>query len=75
MADFVILPTLMLPLSITFRKNPHFVKSALARFTQWDFIALITDYGISYYEKESGQLFCHNSAEDIVNMLRGSRMQ
>lgn len=51
-------------------QNPHFVKSALARFTQWDFIALITDYGISYYEKESGQLFCHNSAEDIVNMLR-----
>ncbi|WP_115072556.1 NAD(P)/FAD-dependent oxidoreductase [Canicola haemoglobinophilus] len=51
-------------------QNPHFVKSALARFTQWDFIALVAEYGIPYHEKELGQLFCDNSAEDIVNMLQ-----
>ncbi|OOF68775.1 NAD(P)/FAD-dependent oxidoreductase [Rodentibacter caecimuris] len=49
--------------------NPHFVKSALARFTNWDFISLVTEYGIAYHEKEFGQLFCDNSAEDIINML------
>ncbi|MBN6076510.1 NAD(P)/FAD-dependent oxidoreductase [Aggregatibacter actinomycetemcomitans] len=50
-------------------QNPHFVKSALKRFTQWDFIGLVADYGIAYHEKEPGQLFCDNGAEDIVNML------
>ncbi|PJG82828.1 NAD(P)/FAD-dependent oxidoreductase [Caviibacterium pharyngocola] len=49
--------------------NPHFVKSALARFNQWDFIALVAQYGIAYHEKEQGQLFCDRSAEDIVAML------
>ncbi|WP_040975374.1 NAD(P)/FAD-dependent oxidoreductase [Necropsobacter massiliensis] len=50
-------------------RNPHFVKSALARFTQWDFIAMLQDYGIPYHEKELGQLFCDNGAQDIVSML------
>ncbi|MCK3657688.1 hypothetical protein A4G18_02920 [Pasteurellaceae bacterium Pebbles2] len=51
-------------------QNPHFVKSALARFTQWDFISLVCEYGIAYHEKgESGQLFCDNSAQDIVDLL------
>ncbi|WP_233117651.1 NAD(P)/FAD-dependent oxidoreductase [Aggregatibacter actinomycetemcomitans] len=50
-------------------QNPHFVKSALKRFTQWDFIGLVADYSIAYHEKELGQLFCDNGAEDIVNML------
>ncbi|MGF7453100.1 NAD(P)/FAD-dependent oxidoreductase [Pasteurella bettyae] len=50
--------------------NPHFVKSALARFTQWDFIAMVAEYGIAYHEKEQGQLFCDEGAEQIVNMLQ-----
>ncbi|KGQ63685.1 NAD(P)/FAD-dependent oxidoreductase [Gallibacterium anatis] len=50
-------------------QNPHFVKSALARYSQWDFIALLADYGISYHEKELGQLFTDNGAEQIVAML------
>jgi len=51
-------------------QNPHFVKSALARYNQWDFIALVSEYGIAYHEKdESGQLFCDRSAQDIVDML------
>ena len=50
-------------------QNPHFVKSALKRFTQWDFIGLVAEYSIPYHEKELGQLFCDNGAEDIVNML------
>ncbi|WP_394853474.1 BaiN/RdsA family NAD(P)/FAD-dependent oxidoreductase [Exercitatus varius] len=49
--------------------NPHFVKSALARFSQWDFIAMAAEAGIAYHEKEDGQLFCDNGAEDIVAML------
>ena len=49
-------------------QNPHFVKSALKRFTQSDFIGLVAEYGIPYHEKELGQLFCDNGAEDIVNM-------
>lgn len=51
-------------------QNPHFVKSALARFNQWDFIALVAEYGIAYHEKELGQLFCDEGAEQIVNMLK-----
>ena len=49
--------------------NPHFVKSALSRFTQWDFIALVERYRIPYHEREHGQLFCKNSAKDILDML------
>lgn len=50
-------------------QNPHFVKSALARYTQWDFMALIARYGIAYHEKEAGQLFTDDGAERIVDML------
>lgn len=50
-------------------QNPHFVKSALARFTQWDFISLVVEYGVAYHEKELGQLFCDHSAQDIVDLL------
>lgn len=50
-------------------RNPHFVKSALARYTQWDFISLVAEYGIAYHEKELGQLFCDNSSQDIVDLL------
>ncbi|MDO4431276.1 MAG: NAD(P)/FAD-dependent oxidoreductase [Lonepinella koalarum] len=50
-------------------QNPHFVKSALARFTQWDFISLVAEYGVAYHEKELGQLFCDHSAQDIVDLL------
>lgn len=49
--------------------NPHFCKSALSRYTQWDFIALVEKHNIPYYEKTLGQLFCINKAKDIVNML------
>ncbi|MCC5450693.1 MULTISPECIES: NAD(P)/FAD-dependent oxidoreductase [Gammaproteobacteria] len=51
-------------------QNPHFCKSALSRYTQWDFIALVQQYGIAYHEKTLGQLFCDNSAKDIVEMLQ-----
>lgn len=50
-------------------QNKHFCKSALSRYTQWDFIALVEQYGIAYHEKTLGQLFCDNSAKDIVDML------
>jgi hypothetical protein len=49
--------------------NPHFAKSALKRYTQWDFIALVAAHGIAYHEKSLGQLFCDNSAKDIIAML------
>ncbi|WP_454256434.1 NAD(P)/FAD-dependent oxidoreductase [Pseudomonas sp. Marseille-Q8238] len=49
--------------------NPHFCKSALARYTQWDFIALVGQYGVPYHEKKLGQLFCDNKASDILEML------
>lgn len=49
--------------------NPHFCKSALSRYTQWDFISLVAEYGIAYHEKTLGQLFCDDSAKDILNML------
>ncbi|WP_127346171.1 NAD(P)/FAD-dependent oxidoreductase [Pseudidiomarina mangrovi] len=49
--------------------NPHFCKSALKRYTQWDFIALVAKHGIGYHEKTLGQLFCDDSAKDIVAML------
>ncbi|MDF7671661.1 NAD(P)/FAD-dependent oxidoreductase [Orbaceae bacterium ESL0721] len=49
--------------------NPHFCKSALKRFTQWDFIELVNKYQIPYHEKDHGQLFCDDSAQRIVDML------
>lgn len=49
--------------------NPHFVKSALSRYTQWDFISLVEKYNIAYHEKAHGQLFCDNKAKDILSML------
>lgn len=49
--------------------NPHFCKSALSRYTQWDFIALVSDYNIPFHEREHGQLFCDDSAKDILTML------
>ena len=49
--------------------NPHFARSALARYTPSDFIGLVERYGISYHEKTLGQLFCDRSARDIVAML------
>ena len=54
--------------------NPHFCKSALSRYTQWDFISLVEQHGIEYFEKEtvnglSGQLFCKQSSKQIVAML------
>ena len=50
-------------------RNPHFCKSALARYTPQDFIALVERHDIPYHEKKLGQLFCDNSAKDIVAML------
>lgn len=49
--------------------NPHYMKSALARYTQWDFIDWVARSGIPYHEKTLGQLFCDNSAKDIIKML------
>lgn len=49
--------------------NPAFARSALARFTPQDFIALVERHGIAYHEKHKGQLFCDRSAEDIIAML------
>jgi len=49
--------------------NPHFAKSALARYTPADFVALVEKHGIPYHEKTLGQLFCDHSAQDILNML------
>ena len=49
--------------------NPHFAKSALARYTPADFIALVEKHGIAYHEKTLGQLFCDRSAQQIVTML------
>src|SRR5688572_12296570 len=49
--------------------NPHFCKSALARYTQWDLISLVERHGIAYHEKELGQLFCDQSAKLIVKLL------
>ncbi len=50
-------------------QNPHFCRSALARYTPQDFIALVQRHGIGFHEKHKGQLFCDRSAEDIVAML------
>ena len=50
-------------------ENPHFCKSALARYTQWDFIGLVAKHGVPYHEKKLGQLFCDNKASDILGLL------
>ena len=49
--------------------NPHFVKSALARYPSKEFIKLVTDHGIRYHEKHQGQLFCDDSAKQIIELL------
>ncbi|MGC2583906.1 MAG: FAD-dependent oxidoreductase, partial [Acidobacteriaceae bacterium] len=49
--------------------NPHFAKSALARYAPEDFVALVRKHGIAYHEKTLGQLFCDGPAEQIVAML------
>jgi predicted Rossmann fold flavoprotein len=51
-------------------KNPHFCKSALARFTPNDFIDLLLEHRIKFHEKKLGQLFCDESAEEVIAMLR-----
>lgn len=51
-------------------ENPHFCKSALARYTQWDFLDLVARHRIPWHEKTLGQLFCDRSAKDIIAMLR-----
>jgi predicted Rossmann fold flavoprotein len=50
--------------------NPHFAKSALSRYTPQDFIALVKKHRIGYHEKHRGQLFCDESAEQIIQMLK-----
>jgi predicted Rossmann fold flavoprotein len=50
--------------------NPHFCRSALARYSPQDFIALVKSYGIAYHEKHRGQLFCDQSSEQIIELLR-----
>lgn len=50
-------------------KNPHFIKSALSRYTAQDFIELVERHGLDYHHKTLGQLFCDNSAQDIVDIL------
>ena len=49
--------------------NPHFVKSALARYTPWDFLDLVERHAIEWHERDHRQLFCTQSAKDILNML------
>jgi len=49
--------------------NPHFCKSALKRYTQWDFIAMVDRYKVAYHEKSEGQLFCDNKSKDILDIL------
>src|SRR5271167_2651457 len=49
--------------------NPHFAKSALARYTPRDFLALVEKHNIPYHEKALGQLFCDRSAHDLLNLL------
>lgn len=51
-------------------QNPHFCRSALSRYTPQDFLSLVKRYRIGYHEKHKGQLFCDDSAEDIIAMLK-----
>src|SRR5690606_37358758 len=50
-------------------QNPHFFKSALSRYTQWDFLDLVNKHQVPWHEKKLGQLFCDNKASDILDML------
>ncbi len=50
-------------------ENPHFCKSALSQFSQYDFISLVEKYNISYQERQSGQLFCNGNSVEILNLL------
>ncbi len=49
--------------------NPHFCKSALSRYTPWDFLDLVERHGVAYKEKAAGQLFCATSSKDILQLL------
>jgi predicted Rossmann fold flavoprotein len=49
--------------------NPHFCKSALSRFSQYDFISLVEKHGVSYHERKSGQLFCDGKSREILSFL------
>jgi len=51
-------------------QNPHFCKSALSRYTPQDFVALVKRYRIGFHEKHKGQLFCDDTSEDIIEMLK-----
>ncbi|PKO58234.1 MAG: aminoacetone oxidase family FAD-binding enzyme [Betaproteobacteria bacterium HGW-Betaproteobacteria-13] len=51
-------------------RNPHFVRSALSRYTARDFIDLVERHGVSYHERDWGQLFCDDSAQQIIDLLR-----
>ncbi|MEK6657047.1 MAG: NAD(P)/FAD-dependent oxidoreductase [Nitrospirota bacterium] len=53
-----------------FSSNLHFCKSAIARYTPYNFIYMLNKHGISYYEKENGQMFCKDSSAGIINMLK-----
>ena len=55
--------------------NPNFCISALSRYTQWDFVALVEKHGIAYHEKADGQLFCDKSSKDILGMLENECTQ
>ncbi len=50
-------------------RNPHFCKSALSRFSQYDFISLVEKHGVSYHERKLGQLFCDGKAKEILSLL------
>lgn len=50
-------------------ENPHFAKSALARYTPWDFVSLVSEHGIAWHEKTLGQLFCDDSSRQIIDLL------
>ncbi|WP_306116723.1 MULTISPECIES: NAD(P)/FAD-dependent oxidoreductase [unclassified Roseovarius] len=51
-------------------ENPHFCKSALSRYTQWDFIDLLAQHGVTWHEKTLGQLFCDGKSPQIIALLR-----
>ena len=68
-ADAAISPTFIAKPENFISANPHFVKSALARYTPADFISLVEKHHIPYHEKTLGQLFCDRSAQDILGML------
>jgi predicted Rossmann fold flavoprotein len=50
-------------------ENPHFAKSVLSRYSEWDFVELVKRHRIPFHEKAHGQLFCDTSSKDIINML------